>query len=299
MTNLLWASVSDETARRYRKDLRLFLKWLDYFGFVPLSVGDLDQLVYQYIDDMFHALPSRGRRQHCIQVRSALMIILPQSRDKLPTSALALRGWDRLTPSTQKPPCPRAVMLSLLRFFTQKRRLDLATLTFLMFDTYLRVSEATAIVLSDISFPSQSAPGGIRLPKTKTGQNQSVVVHNRHLWFLLRKFLSSSSLGPGARVFSVSAAIFSREMSQALVCLGLGSFGFTPHSLRHGGASFDHLSGLPLTDIIARGRWRQQKSAQRYIQSGRSLLLASRLPAPILQVEHEWQSDPEQFLLSL
>jgi integrase len=299
MTNLLWASVSDETARRYRKDLRLFIKWLDYFRFEPLTVEEIDLFLYQYINDIFHALPSRGRRQHCIQVRSALMIVLPQSRDKLPTSALALKGWDRLTPSSQKPPCPRAVMLALVRHFAQKRRLDLAVLTFLMFDTYLRVSEATAIILADISLPAQSVPGGIRLPKTKTGQNQSVLIHNNFLWSLLRRHLSAIPLRPNDRIFSVSAAIFSREMSQALVALGLGAFGFTPHSLRHGGASFDHLSEVPLADIISRGRWRQQKSAQRYIQSGRALLLSSRLPVSVLQVDQEWQSNPEQFLLSL
>ena len=40
--------------------------------------------------------------------------------------------------------------------------------------------------------------------------------------------------------------------------------GFTPHMLRHGGASLAGLSAVPLNEIMTRGRWAVPSSAQRY-----------------------------------
>jgi len=188
-------------------------------------------------------------------------------------------------------------MLALVKYFKRERRGDLALLTFLMFDTYLRVSEAVAIKISDVTLPSSVSPGGIRLPKAKTGVNQAVVLRCPHLLSMLTRYLSVTPASRNGSLFTVSTATYSREMARALSALQLSSFGFTPHSLRHGGASFDYQSGVLMQDIIARGRWRQPKSAQRYIQSGHSLLLASRLPESVRQVELEWQTNPERFLL--
>jgi hypothetical protein len=53
---------------------------------------------------------------------------------------------------------------------------------------------------------------------------------------------------------------------------------YVPHSLRHGGATFDFMNGHSITDIMARGRWAATKSALRYIQEGRQLLMMNSIP---------------------
>ena len=65
--------------------------------------------------------------------------------------------------------------------------------------------------------------------------------------------------------------------------LGLSSL-YVVHSLRHGGATRDHLRGRPLEDILMRGRWASTKSARRYVQAGRSLLLATKVPRRIVEL---------------
>ncbi len=51
-------------------------------------------------------------------------------------------------------------------------------------------------------------------------------------------------------------------------------FEFTPHSLRHGGATNDLILNLrTLEQIVERGRWQQSKSARTYLQAARSLVL--------------------------
>jgi hypothetical protein len=59
--------------------------------------------------------------------------------------------------------------------------------------------------------------------------------------------------------------------------LGL-SAKYVVHSLRHGGATKAFLDNMPIAEIKKRGRWRADKSAEHYIQSGPALLLQQSVP---------------------
>jgi hypothetical protein len=71
---------------------------------------------------------------------------------------------------------------------------------------------------------------------------------------------------------------------------------FTPHSLRHGGATNDFLNNVPMMDIVMRGRWQSAKTARRYVQSGRSLQLQMKQPAGIKKLTDELLKMPEVLL---
>jgi len=81
-----------------------------------------------------------------------------------------------------------------------------------------------------------------------------------------------------ASLFELSASQFRRFFKVALADLGLSPF-YVPHSLRHGGATHDYVLGLTLEESMVRGRWVSTKSARRYVQMGRSLLLSLEVPA--------------------
>lgn len=53
---------------------------------------------------------------------------------------------------------------------------------------------------------------------------------------------------------------------------------YVHHSLRHGGATRDYLNGMPIADVMVRGRWAAHKSAVHYIQSGRQLMMLQSIP---------------------
>jgi hypothetical protein len=66
------------------------------------------------------------------------------------------------------------------------------------------------------------------------------------------------------------------------VCSQLNlSSSYVPHSLRHGGATRWHLLGNSIEDILMRGRWSSTKSARRYIQAGRAMLLTVEIPSSL------------------
>jgi hypothetical protein len=54
--------------------------------------------------------------------------------------------------------------------------------------------------------------------------------------------------------------------------------------LRHGGATRLHLKGVPLEDIMMRGRWASAKSARIYVQASRAVLMATAPPRAVVAV---------------
>jgi len=54
------------------------------------------------------------------------------------------------------------------------------------------------------------------------------------------------------------------------------------HSLRHGGASYDFIRGVPMDKIIIRGRWSGLAVTRRYIQESQALVLELSVPQAVL-----------------
>ena len=103
-------------------------------------------------------------------------------------------------------------------------------------------------------------------------------------------------------LFSFTAGRFRKWLKATCQELGFGSIGFTPHSLRHGGATADFLRGLAVADIQFRGRWKCFESLCRYLQQAESLSIQQRLPkaltdlAPLLGVGLEPEALPPRVL---
>ena len=149
------------------------------------------------------------------------------------------------------------------------------------FDCFLRIGELVGLRVEDVADVKDARIGvdsvdmSLRLRSTKTGPNQWVVVENPIVKTLLRQLLASSE--PGSFLFPFKASLFRHYFKAACSDLGL-SPAYVPHSLRHGGATYHHLLGRPMEDILLRGRWASSKSARRYIQSGKAMLLTLDTP---------------------
>jgi integrase len=275
--DLLTACVSDATWRKYKRDVNEFIDWVEQRGENPKRVEDIDWALVDYFQYCFQQDGSRGRRQRCVQARLGVIIKWPQVSNKLDASKAALKGWARVCPGTKRQPCPKAVCFVLIERFIQKQRKDMALILWLMFDAYFRIGEVLAVRLKDILVPSNGSPGGIRLPVTKTGRDQSVIIRNENIWKLLDAVVKELPISTST-LFLVSYPSFQKLLKEGLKELGLQRLNISAHSFRHGGASEDHLRGLPIQDIVQRGRWRIQRTAEYYIQSGRALLLGTTIP---------------------
>ena len=267
---LLESSVGPATLKSYRTALASFLAWLQEEGVVRVrNFAALDDLLVDYFEFILVASGRKGRH-HAVNARSAVLLFLPNARWSLNGSARALKGWSRLKPSKQRPPMPWELATLIVEYFRKAKLPELEWTFRACFEGYLRLSEAIGVKVGDLDV---SGPEGVpALPKSKTGLNQSVVIHPGD-WLNLTRLLLDRPLKAGARVVSISAHKFRRGLQSILKRLGVTRVRYTPHSLRHGGATRDFMLGIPIADIVVRGRWAQAKTASRYIQQGRALLV--------------------------
>jgi len=205
----------------------------------------------------------------------------PWMADKLRRAKLALKGWKRSHPSESHPPLTWELTCLLSTYLTLRGHHDAGLAMLVGFDCYLRIGEILNLKVSDIATANDPRLGAaysgsmLRLDKTKTGRNQSVTIENQSVARLLAHHIRGRQ--PTDRVFSVSKHTFYNLFHQACHACGLGGQHYSPHSLRHGGATRHHMLGKPIADIQLRGRWSDAKSVRTYIQSGRALLLVNQV----------------------
>ena len=271
---LLESSVGPATLKAYKSALTSFLAWLQEEEVCSIEkVGELDIFLLRYFEHLA-GLRDGGGRQLAANTRAAIILFLPNTRWKLNCSLRALKGWTRRKPPKQRPPIPSELVVLLIDFFRSSGSLELEWVTRACFEGYLRLSEALGAKAGD--FDVSDRDGVLALPKSKTGLNQSIVIHSGE-WLKLTKSLLRSK-AKASPLVSLRPAMFRKFFKAALTKLGAHAAKFSPHSLRHGGATWDYLQGHPIADIVVRGRWTQAKTASRYIQQGRAALIKLDLP---------------------
>ena len=268
---LLKSSVGPRTWGRYKSALRRFMNFLEERR--VREVADMEELDRCMMEFFGVLMNQGGSRTLAVDVRGAILLVLPNARWNLNGSRRVLRGWSKLCPTNQKAPMPWELYQLVLKFFRKEADEDAEWVTMACFEGYLRVSEATGVLRCDMALREDQ--GVIALPKTKTGLNQSILIR-KGAWFDLSKRLCRRRKG-GSKLVEMTAVRYRHRFRRALLSLGIQPGVFTPHSLRHGGATDDFIQGVPLADIIVRGRWAFAKNASRYIQQGRALLLRVRL----------------------
>lgn len=111
----------------------------------------------------------------------------------------------------------------------------------------------------------------IRIRRAKTGVNQWVEVVHDSVRALIRTLVSVAR--KGEHIFPFTPETFRKQFRQTVGDLGLHSL-YSPHSLRHGGAThYLYLLNWDFVDVMRRGRWKEEKSCRHYLQEARALLL--------------------------
>ena len=121
----------------------------------------------------------------------------------------------------------------------------------------------------------------LRLATTKTGKNQWAELHNQDVGRLLARHVESRSSFDHVFLFPARhrTSHYRRLFKSACIALHLHTVGFTPHSLRHGGATHAHMNlNQSIEDIMHRGRWLSNNTCRKYIQSGNAALLVQKIP---------------------
>eukprot|EP00732_Lithocolla_globosa_P002732 Lithocolla_globosa_v1_NODE_1892_length_2270_cov_26.995485.p1 type:complete len:311 gc:universal NODE_1892_length_2270_cov_26.995485:1263-331(-) len=266
----LAGSVAEETKRRYVAEAKLFWKWARQTGGQCENYRDLDELLTDSIMWMYYENSKRGQRQNAICRKAGVEMLLMIPSGNLPGAARALRAWDKIVPGHSPPPLTWDLTMVIAGEMRRRGYRRLACGILIAFCGYLRIGELLALEPSqvDVSFPI-----GLRVDG-KTGRNQFVAIKNKLALSALTWLVSTTS----GSLVGVNYSTMRKVFTETLTTLGLSGYGFTLHSLRHGGATHDFIGGKHLSHIALLGRWESKKSLRRYIQSGRASLVGLQLP---------------------
>jgi integrase len=295
------ASVSQRTMLTYKKAVASFIQH-SHQHLKTISFTDFDSLDFllsQYFEQLYKQHLSYSK---AVNTLYGLCLLFPKLYDRrmLSDAKLRLKGWRKIQPSTSYPPLTYELTCAIAMCMIFNGHIDQGIATLLSFDCYLRISEFVNLKINDIILPGTDSRSSrtnskvvICLSKTKTGRNQSVIVRRPEIAKLIIHIIkfkkklfhnNQHSHQSTNKLFSFSAASYRRIFHQTCDKLKLSNIGYTPHSLRHGGATFDFQNNIIIADIKTRGRWKDTKSAERYIQTGVALLRLYDVPPAVFKI---------------
>jgi hypothetical protein len=261
-------------------------------------VRQLDGLLADYLHELYERNDGGGKSLAACTLYG-IVKFMPHCEKKLHTSSMSLRGWLKLRPSQSYPPLTYDLAVLIACHMSMKGHLRYGIGVLVAFHCLLRVGELCNIRKDDIADAGDPRLGkeyegiSIRLPKTKTGANQWVTVLDDDIAALLRLLVEESD----DVMFPFTSSDFREVFKSTCAQLGLSRL-YVPHSLRHGGATRLHLLGWSIEDILLRGRWMSHKSARRYIQAGRAMLLTVKVPQKVARIAKTLSSDVLYSVLS-
>ena len=289
---LIRSSIASSTNKKYEKALSNFKQYLfstSNTKLHKLSPSELDIHLSNYI----HYLHSNN-----CSMSSAINTVSAIRRTTafgslLHHTGLAIKGWTKLHNDYYKlnrPPVTLEVTILIAIVMAKSNCYAAAIGTLLSFHTYLRINELCSLRICDVLFAGDARLGSgigshvhgtLRLNFTKTGRNQQVTILDARIAMLLHDWIEHIKLIRGTDttglVFGLTSSKYRSIFHQSCTALGLSSIGYTPHSLRHGGCTYDHMKGMKVQDLMQRGRWRSQTALTIYVQAGSVFLFDTQL----------------------
>ena len=282
-TVLQQAAYTNTTITLYRKAVHAFLDWTAHHHLHINTIPQLDVILNNYIVHLWSTGVGKATADKTVY---GIIMYIAEADRQLHNTHKSLKGWHHIHRVVSYPPMSWDICVLVSCQLAKSRLWTYAVGCLLAFDCYLRVGELCGIQFSDVADVadgrvSSSHPRmSIRLAHTKTGDNKWVDVRSPIVVTLVRSLLASAR--PGTALFPFSTSMFRHTFKAACIAVGVGHVGYVPHSLRHGGATHDHIHGMSMEDIMMRGRWASNKSARMYVQTGRALLLTQSIPSSVL-----------------
>lgn len=302
---LLLGAYSKATQLKYTKAVHQFIQWwiVRYSTFDSLSHSNLDWYLSEYI--LYLYTNGYGKAEAACAF-SGFDMLIPGIKSDMHRTKRSIRGFMRLSPSQSKPPMPWPVCAVVSIWLAYHGQYSMGLAVLISFDGYLRRSEVLKLRYEDIAIGADPRLGLIEAKSTdrvhihirvaKTGSYQGIEIRDPHVRLLIKQYLNE--IQPGQRLFPFSSSTYHRWFKKACLILGL-SDQYSPHCLRHGGATRDYLNDTPINDVMVRGRWAAMQSASHYIQMGRQLMMLNQVPEQVDQCGRIILTALSQFMIGV
>jgi hypothetical protein len=307
------ASLAPSSFKQYQSAVRAFMTHTRLSPDILLSLptATIDRILCDYINLRFAQTGGLSGRSPMQMLRCGLAFFVPRLVRRLKGAKRLLDGWGRAHPSVPAPPLPWPICVLLACTLLHRRQARSAIATLIMFHCYLRVSEMVNLRVGDVRVPRHALAAAVNrherpydnvqvhLRKTKTRDNQTVVVTNRTLALLLHRCIFGRAAHELVFDFASTNEYRYGVLKPLLRDLGLQAYQFRPHSFRHGGATHDYAQGRHSASFIQRrGRWAASKSRDHYIQTLQAVDISETLPSELYRLGCEFEASLEPFFMA-
>lgn len=308
LTYLQASRVRKTTQVRYIAHLMKLARYLQTDVIEEAEAEVYDMLLEAYINFL---VTDGSPKSAGYTVMAAVMWAIPSigrsMTTKFPKASAAMKGWNLEEPGRSRPPLPKIVVQAMALSMLHRGRPRSAVMMEVMFETYIRPSEAVNLEVRSVVPPFRSQ--GKFSPCTllvhpweahqgsKTGERDvSLPLDLARQDFLVKPLLSLAGCRPPtAKLFETSYREFAKHFKDAVEDTGVGVLQPTPYSLRHGGASHDRWTcSRDLAAVMQRGAWRSLTSVLRYDKHGRLGLEMRKLDRAKLSALERETSDYER-----
>ncbi len=295
--HLIESSIAKSTNNKYNKSLNNFRTYLHdrHRSLHKLNPIELDSILVDYFHYMFTIGGSYSSASYTISA-------LKRNTGfgfQLHRANLCLKGWKQINEKKRiyRPPLTLESCTLIAITLCKNGYYSAGIATLVGFHCLLRINELCNIKMCEIIFTGDPRLGSgvkrsiyasIKLSITKTGVNQSVSITNISIATLLKDLIhyNNVNLNVGSHdlVFNMNAQTYRSLFKRACSSLGFESIGYTPHGLRHGGATYLHMNGIGVKNLMLIGRWRSQSSLTIYVQVGAVLLLDTKISVQMFNI---------------
>ena len=219
--------------------------------------------------------------------------VFPQLRCKLATCWENLKVWEEQRATKLRPPLPVPLWLFMVGLARAHAKVAEDTSTAHMWRVFsvlleigllcmLRPGELVKLCHTDVCLPGSftlcqnHAALRVVSPKNRRqfGEHQFVLLKHANAVEWLRSIHDPSNAGT---LWPCKKPRFAALFKQLAGELGIKNCGFTPSSLRPGGATMFYNIGVPIASSRFMGRWSVERSLERYVQLAMATQILNRL----------------------
>ena len=278
--------VSTSTELRYHEAFDAFVKFTrssnEDLWKHPLQV---DEFMCSYIENLWESGEAKSCANYTV---AAVQYMKPQLKKQLPLSWKLISTWNKLEQPCRATPLDPPTAMSIAGIFIQWQWPRLGYLCMVGFSGFLRTGKMFKLIKRHVvSVPNEGRPSVPFLEDTKTAQRnhllwekvliQSVLIHDKVAKLCLHELCRG--LGPDDPLCDVHPAKFRALWKQMMIHLKMENQGYTPYSLRRGGATSAYRLGAHLDELLIKGRWKHQSTTRIYLDQALQELGSLQIPA--------------------
>lgn len=207
--------------------------------------------------------------------------LVPRLRYRLPTAQQYYQNWLRDHVPQRAVPMPWLVAKALSAAAWKTGHYDLAVLLLVGFCFLLRTMEFVMLRREHIVVDLPSSQIVVTLERTKTSRQfqQSLVLRHRSLAIILSEaFRFLPAHGP---IWQSTARSFRQCFTRLLAHFELEPYGFSPYSIRRGGATHVYVTSRDLHFVTLQGRWKDICTSRIYLDDARATLVKLSFTLPL------------------